>query len=157
MDGRNFGLRMVRHNSGELFHLHAAGHFYLAKTLPISAQPQPLISWRLCLALNPICLENLEPANLDPGGRRNSLTFGMGNSFLMPPNNQTNFPKTPNNQLSSFETKVDTKKMVWTKKRHTRNITPQIISPTPDFKPHIVHLRDLRIRVTTIMNKPEKS
>ena len=33
----NISLRVVCHNSGELFHLDAAGHFSLAKTLPVSA------------------------------------------------------------------------------------------------------------------------
>ena len=33
----NIGLRVVRHNSGELFHLIGAGHFSLAKTLLVSA------------------------------------------------------------------------------------------------------------------------
>ena len=38
----------------------------------------------------------------------------MSSNFLRPPNNQTTFSKTPNNQLSSFENKLDTKKMAWT-------------------------------------------
>ena len=46
---------MVCHNSGELFHLHAAGHFSLAKTF--SSYPQPLIDWRLCQAWNPIGIQ----------------------------------------------------------------------------------------------------
>ena len=38
----------------------------------------------------------------------------MSNNFLRAPTNQTNILKTPSNQLSSFENKLDNKKMAWT-------------------------------------------
>ena len=44
----------------------------------------------------------------------------------------------PTNQLSSLEKQLDTKKMAWIMR--TRNIRPQIISPTPNFRPLIAHL-----------------
>ena len=57
----SIGLRMVRHNSGERFHLHATGLFSFAKIVAgFSSYPQPLMDWRVCLALNSICLDNLE-------------------------------------------------------------------------------------------------
>ena len=43
--------RVVCYNSGELFHLHAAGHFSLAKTLPVSAHILILWSTGGCVKL----------------------------------------------------------------------------------------------------------
>ena len=84
-----------------------------------------------------------------PGG--DSLTFGTGvlmsSNFVRPPNNQTNFSTTSNNQLSNFEKNLTLKKCLgqW----HARNIRPRIISPTPNFRPQITHLgpRNFRLQI----------
>ena len=110
----NISLRMVRNNSGELFHLHAGGHFSLAKTLRFqlissaSYRLETVSSFEYHLLGEPMELIR------SPG---DSLTFGMGvlmsSNFLRSPNNQTNFRKTTKNQPSSFENKFITKKMAW--------------------------------------------
>ena len=48
------GTRMADHNFGDLCHL--VGHFFFGRNIAgFSSDLQPLIDWRLCLALNPIC------------------------------------------------------------------------------------------------------
>ena len=79
---------------------------------------------------------------------RESLSFGTGvllsSNFLRPQIIRPSFSKTPNNQLSSFDNKFDTIK--WLGQWHTRNIRPQIISPTANFRPQITHLGSQNFR-----------
>ena len=85
-----------------------------------------------------------------------SLTFGtevlMSSNFLKNPNIQTSFSKSPNNQLSSSEINLDTKK--WLGQLHTRNIRPQMISTTPNLKPHMALLGPRNFRPQIISPTP---